>query len=94
MKALDRLRSLLEENPDARPKILKLLKEYDEEQEKSLAKMVTLYDWPTSQNCMDCKHGEPVQFINESDLVATCLCLVACTENDGVGCPKMVKKED
>ena len=50
-------------------------------------KKTTLYDWPTSQNCMDCKHGEPVQFVNESDLVATCLCLVACTENDGVDCP-------
>lgn len=57
-------------------------------------KIVTLYEWPKSQICMNCDHGNPVQFIKKDDYVASSICFQACSENDGTDCPKMNKEED
>ena len=53
---------------------------------------VTIYEWPTSQKCMECKHRE---FIN-SDVFCNShyACMVNCTENDGVNCPKFESEPD
>ena len=46
-----------------------------------------MYEWPESQLCMDCKHGE---FIMSDKLVnSNYLCMEGCDKNDGVGCPKL-----
>lgn len=74
-------------------KDVELNRETNELVEVGHAKKVTLYEWPASQNCMECKHGEPVQFINENEGVATCLCMRACVGNDGVDCPEKTKVE-
>lgn len=45
-----------------------------------------MYEWPQSQKCMECPHGEFVM----SDRLdnSNYLCMVGCDENDGVYCPK------
>ena len=44
-----------------------------------------MYEWPESQICMNCKHGE---FIMSDALVnSDHLCMIGCGENDGVDCP-------
>jgi len=47
---------------------------------------VTMYSWPESQMCMECKNGEFIMSdkFDNSDY----LCMVACDENDGIVCPK------
>ena len=50
-------------------------------------KKVVLYEWPESQKCMDCEHGEFVAFI-ENSRGSDYICHIGCTENDGVECPR------
>jgi hypothetical protein len=46
---------------------------------------VIIYEWPSSQICMDCKFGE---FIDSKTFDASCyLCWKCCKKNDGVYCP-------
>lgn len=46
-----------------------------------------MYEWPESQICMDCKHGE---FVMSDTLVnSNHLCMVGCSKNDGVNCTKL-----
>lgn len=49
-----------------------------------------MYEWPESQICMECPHGEFVM----SDRLdnSNYLCMVGCDENDGVNCPKLPPK--
>ena len=49
-----------------------------------------MYEWPESQICMDCGHGEFIM----SDKLVNCdyLCMVGCDKNDGVNCPKLTPK--
>lgn len=49
-----------------------------------------VYDWPTSQICLECINSEhiqePIDGLFEYTYPA-CVCTVACNENDGVNCP-------
>ena len=49
-------------------------------------KKVTMYEWPSSQKCMECAHSEFVMSdtLTNSDYV----CHEACEDNDGVSCSK------
>lgn len=58
------------------------------------SKNVTLYKWPASQNCMDCKHGMGITFVDEENIPlnyeeynSAMLCMEAHINNDGVSCP-------
>jgi hypothetical protein len=52
--------------------------------------LITIYDWPWSQKCMECKHGE---FIDSEKFSSSCyLCHIRCEENDGVDCPYFEEK--
>jgi len=58
---------------------------------KAIFYPVTIYEWPWSQNCMDCKYGE---FVNSTTFDSSCyLCLLACEENNGEYCPRKDKEE-
>ena len=45
---------------------------------------VTIYDFPDSQMCMGCKHGEFVQ--SDSFGSSNYLCLISSEKNCGLGC--------
>lgn len=46
-----------------------------------------MYEWPESQICMDCPHGE---FVMSDKLDnSNYLCMIGCDENDGMNCPKL-----
>ena len=51
---------------------------------------VTIYEWPWSQNCMDCKFGEYMQ--SPTFNKACYFCFRNCTKNDGVHCPEKEKQ--
>jgi len=53
-------------------------------------KELTIYQWPESQICMDCEHGNFIT-ISGDDVGSQYSCSIGCKENDGVNCPK---KED
>jgi len=53
---------------------------------------VTLYEWPWSQKCMGCVHGEFVNF--EGCGGSDYMCYVSCEENDGTNCPKFEQREE
>jgi hypothetical protein len=51
-----------------------------------------MYEWPESQMCMECEHGE---FVCSDTLVnSDYLCMVGCNKNDGVNCPKFSQSEE
>ena len=52
--------------------------------------IIIVYDWPWSQICMDCKHGEFV--MSETRYASNYICKVNATRNTGTECPHMVKK--
>jgi len=58
-----------------------------------MGKQVVLYEWPDSQICMDCVHGDFVNFV-ESSRSSDYICTVNCEENDGVNCPEFKPRED
>ncbi len=55
-------------------------------------KQVTIYDWPWSQTCMDCAHGEFFQ--SDTFDSSNMLCHIACEDNDGSVCNGFKKKTD
>jgi hypothetical protein len=54
-------------------------------------KVVAIYEWPFSQMCMDCEHGEFIQ--SDTFDASNMMCHLACTENDGTVC-KLFKQKD
>jgi hypothetical protein len=53
----------------------------------SMGNKPVMYEWPESQICMDCPHGE---FVMSDKLVnSNYLGMNGCDKNDGVGCPKL-----
>jgi polyferredoxin len=50
---------------------------------------VIVYDWPESQTCMDCEHGEFVE--SETFSSSNYICKVGSVRNSGSACPD--KKE-
>jgi len=55
-------------------------------------KTVTIYNWPWSQKCMDCKFGEFFQ--SDTFDMSNMLCHEACKDNDGQSCPMFVERTD
>ena len=53
-----------------------------------MGKKVVMYEWPDSQICMECQHGNFFEF--DESLNSDYLCMVACEENDGVYCPMFI----
>ena len=49
-----------------------------------------MYEWPESQICMECPHGEFVMSDRLSN--SNYLCMIGCDENDGINCPKSPKE--
>ena len=47
---------------------------------------VTIYPFPESQQCMECKYGEFMQSLTFDN--SHYLCLICCTQNDGIYCPE------
>ena len=44
----------------------------------------TIYEWPQSQICMECRHR---QWLSDILYGSEVICLLAETRNDGVTCP-------
>jgi hypothetical protein len=55
-------------------------------------KTVTIYDWPWSQKCMDCKFGEFFQ--SDTFDTSNMLCHIARTDNDGQSCGGFIERTD
>jgi hypothetical protein len=55
-------------------------------------KPVTIYNWPWSQKCMDCKHGEFFQ--SDTFDTANMLCHLNCEDNNGESCSGFVSREE
>jgi len=53
--------------------------------------VVTIYEWPESQNCMDCKYGEYI--VSPAFNKSCSLCFLCCPKNNGKYCPRKDKKE-
>jgi len=49
-----------------------------------------MYEWPESQICMDCPHGE---FVMSDKLDnSNYLCMIGCDKNSGISCPGLPPK--
>jgi hypothetical protein len=57
-----------------------------EDMEKPKFYPVLIYEWPWSQNCMDCKYGERMS--SKTFSVSCYLCLLGYPKNDGEYCPR------
>ena len=53
---------------------------------------ITLYEWPDSQICMDCEHGEFI--LLDSAIGSEYICNINCQEYDGVNCPKFKEENN
>ena len=50
---------------------------------------VVIYEWPTSQLCLECIHGSWANIdMGEEHVLDVALCYAACKDNDGTHCPQ------
>lgn len=54
-----------------------------------VGKQVMLYDWPSSQECLECEHGHGVVVVSKTDLFGTmpALCMNNCQKPPSGTCP-------